>query len=190
MAKNVLGWFMGCASVLLGACGGSDSADNGDAGAGDAALSADSELPDTSMTSLAGSLGALGDVREIVSSLFIVNSGETLVYLSSAELSCEVLMREGGRWLPSLPVGSQVLEIVVKGTPKLGVVQVDHVEINYAPGGKSSSYEKGAHSGEVTFTVSRPGEIMEGVVHATYTSPQAEVMGTFHAEFCPGGQEY
>jgi hypothetical protein len=175
--------------LLLGACGsdtkGSD-ADPADAGAEDD----DAETPDTSVTDLTGVLGALGDVQPIVSSFVISNSGETLIYLSSATLTCDVLMKEGGRWLPTLETGTQVVEIVVKGTPKLGTVSVDHVEINYAPGGKSSSYEKNAHAGQVTFTMSKVNGPVEGTVSATYTNPKGNVEGTFHAEFCPGGQEY
>jgi hypothetical protein len=140
-------------------------------------------------TSLTGMLGALGAVQPTVSGFVISNSGETLVYLTSAPLTCAQL--KVSRWLGSFTAGAQVVEIVIKGAPKVGTavnVGVFGGEVNYAAGGKSSAYEQVASSGSITFTKSEPMGVVEGTVTATY--PMGSVMGTFHAEFCAGGQGY
>jgi hypothetical protein len=142
-----------------------------------------------SATSLTGTLGSLGAVQPTVSSLVISNSGETLIYLSSAPIDCEMLTMS--RWLGSTPSGSQVVEIVVPSSQARGTVSVEEdAEVNYAPGGMSSAYEKAAASGSVTFTTSVPNGLVEGSVTATYSNPTGNVSGTFHAEFCAGGQGY
>ena len=176
------GLLLGCGSDSGG--GASDQAtDAGESGGG--GEDGGEEIGETSLT---GTLGALGDVQSTVASFVISNSGETLVYLSSKPLTCELLMVEGGRWLPKLEGGGQVVEIVVKGAPKLGRVGVGPAEVNYAPTGMSSSHETGARSGSVTFTKSEPMGVVEGHVDATYAS--GNLTGVFHAEFCPGGQQY
>jgi hypothetical protein len=95
------------------------------------------------------------------------------------------------RWLGSFTADAQVVEIVIKGAPKVGTaVNVGLLggEVNYAAGGKSSAYEVSAMSGSITFTKSEPMGVVEGTVMATYA--MGSVMGTFHAEFCAGGQGY
>lgn len=137
-------------------------------------------------TSLSGTLGTLGTVQPTVSSLMISNSGETLLYLSSAPLTCDQI--KASRWLGSVTKGSQIVEIVIKGAPVVGDVAVPPGEVNYAQGGKSSSYEVGADSGKITFTKADAAAV-EGTVTATYGGGGA-VHGTFHADFCAGGQGY
>jgi hypothetical protein len=175
--------------LLAGACNtNSDtSADHADAGS---SLDPNGEAPDTSTTDLSGTLGALGEMQPTLSSFVISNSGETLIYLSSQEIDCALLMKEGGKWLASLEPSAQVIEIVVRGTPKLGTIMVGMVEVNYAGGGKSSAYEKNARSGSVTFTLSELNGPVEGVVEAGFTNPIGDISGSFHAEFCKGGQQY
>ena len=165
-----------------------DAGGSGEAGADAGAPAGDGGGPSTQLT---GMLGTLGAVKPTVSSFVITNSGETLIYLSSAPITCEMLMAEGGRWLQKVASGAQVIEIVVKGTPSVGApvnVGLFGGEVNYAPGGMSSAYETGATSGSITFTKSEPMGVVEGSVTAQY--PSGSVMGTFHAEFCPGGQQY
>ena len=121
----------------------------------------------------------------------ISNSGETLIYMSSAPLTCAQIMVS--RWLGSVASGAQVVEIVVPSTKMTGTVPVaafGSAEVNYAPGGMSSSYEKNAASGSVTFTSCVASGPCDGTVTATYANPTGNVMGTFHAEFCAGGQGY
>jgi hypothetical protein len=139
----------------------------------------------TGGTSLSGTLGELGAVQPIVASLWIQNSGETLIYMSTAPITCDQL--KTSRWLGGTAKGSQVVEIVIKGAPKVADYPVPPGEVNYAAGGKSSSYEVNADSGKITFTKA-DATTVEGTVTATYAS--GNVSGTFHAEFCAGGQGY
>jgi len=140
-------------------------------------------------TSFSGTLGALGPALPTVGSVMIFNSGETLLYFSSAPLSCADVAES--RWLGKQPVGSQVVEIVVKGVPKVQTYTVGPAEVNYAPGGKSSSYEKSASSGSITFTTASAAGPVEGTVTATTSgSPTSNLSGSFHAELCVGGQQY
>jgi hypothetical protein len=139
-------------------------------------------------TSLTGTLGDLGAIKPIVSSLVILNSGERLVYMNTAPITCDTLSTS--RWLGSTPTDSQVIEIVVKSSVTTGTIAVGKAEVNYAKGGRSSSYEVNAASGSVTFTINDQMGVAEGTVDATYDSPAGSVKGTFHAEFCDGGQGY
>ena len=136
-------------------------------------------------TALTGTLGTLGAVKPTVSSIWITNSGETLIYLSSATLTCAQV--KVSRWLGAYTSGAQVVELIVSGTPKLGDTLVPPGEANYAAGGKSSAYEVVADSGKLTFT-RVDAAVLEGKVTATY--PSGNLSGTFHAEFCPSGQGY
>jgi hypothetical protein len=139
-------------------------------------------------TSLSGTLGDLGAIKPIVSSLVILNSGERLVYMSTAPITCDTLSTS--RWLGSTPADAQVVEIVVKTSVTTGTIPVGKAEVNYAKGGRSSAYEENAASGSVTFTINDQMGVAEGSVDATYDSPAGNVKGTFHAEFCDGGQGY
>ena len=78
------------------------------------------------------------------------------------------------------------MEIVIKGPPKVGKIAG---EVNFAEGGKTSAGETTADTGSITFTKADPMGIVEGTVSATYADG-SEIMGTFHAEFCAGGQGY
>ena len=139
---------------------------------------------------MTGTLGTLGMVKPIVNSWVISNSGETLIYMSTAPLTCMQMQTMGAPWLSSVMAGAQVIEIVVKGTPtaKTYPVGILQGEVNYAAGGRSSSYEVNAQSGSITFTKAMANGPVEGTVMATYAS--GNLMGTFHAEFCPMGSQY
>jgi hypothetical protein len=83
----------------------------------------------TGATKLTGTLGALGAIQPIVSSKVISNSGETLIYMTTAPLTCEEL--KVSRWLGAFAAGAQVVEIVVSGPAKLGPAKSP--EVNYLP---------------------------------------------------------
>ena len=141
-------------------------------------------------TTLTGTLGTLGAVKPIVNSWVISNSGETLIYMSTAMLTCEMMQTMGTPWLSKVAMGAQVIEIVVKGAPTVKTYTVGPLqgEVNYAQGGRSSSYEVNATSGSITFTKAMAMGPVEGTVMATYAS--GNVMGTFHAEFCANASQY
>ncbi|MDB4971789.1 MAG: hypothetical protein JWN48_130 [Myxococcaceae bacterium] len=137
-------------------------------------------------TSLTGSLGTSGAIQPIVSSVVISNSGETLIYLTTAPLTCEQV--KVSPWLRTFTSGAQVVEIVVKGPAKVGVAK--DPEVNWAIGGKSDHSEQPAQTASVTFTKSEAMGVVEGTVMATYDKPTGNLSGSFHAEFCPDGQDY
>ena len=178
----------GCSSSSTTPATGSDGTDvHADAGPGSDVTGNDSGTASATGggTALTGTLGTLGAVQPTLSSLWISNSGETLIYMSSATITCDQL--KVSRWLGSTTVGSQVVEIVIKGAPKVGDFPVPPGEVNFATGGKSSSYETGADSGKIAFTKA-DAQVVEGTVTATYGSKS--ISGAFHAEFCANGQGY
>ena len=140
-------------------------------------------------TMLSGQLGELGELEPTVSSLVIENSGEVLIYLSSAPLTCPQIMVS--RWLGSVQAGAQVVELVVPTELAVDTTPVEQggAEVNYALGGRSSAYEKSAMAGHVTFTKSLPGTV-EGTFTATFADAADSVKGSFQAEYCKGGQGY
>jgi hypothetical protein len=140
--------------------------------------------------SLTGTLGALGPVQPVLSGWATTNGLETLIYLSTAPLTCAQMMMMGTKWLSSLPPGSQVIEIVIRGTATVGTVPVGFLqgEVNYAEGSKSSSYEVTATGGSINITKAVAKSVFEGTIMATYA--MGSVMGTFHADWCQGGSEY
>jgi hypothetical protein len=177
----------GAAGAAGSGAAGSGAAGSGGDGAGGSAAGAGGGS--SSGTTLTGTLGALGAVKPTVSSLVISNSGETLIYMSSAPITCQML--QVSRWLGSAQAGSQVVEIVIKGAPKVGETVTDATdgEVNYAAGGKSSSYEVNAKTDTITFTKAEAKGVVEGTVAATYDDGST-ISGSFHAEFCDMGQGF
>ncbi len=141
---------------------------------------------DHSTTNVAGTLGDLGPAQPMVSSLMIENSGETLVYLSTTQLSCNGLTIS--RWLGQTPPEAQVIEVVLHGTAAVSTFDVPPNEVNYAKGGRSSAFEVVADSGQLNVVTARPGELVEGDFDVFFGAD--EVTGSFHATFCDGGQGY
>lgn len=139
---------------------------------------------------LSGTLGALGAVKPVMAGWATTNGLETLIYLSSSPLTCAMMMTRGVKWLSSLPAGTQVIEIVVRGTAMVGTTMVGPLqgEVNYAEGSKSSSTEVVAASGSIMFSKAEAKKVFEGTLMATY--PQGMLMGKFHADWCEGGTEY
>ncbi len=162
--------------IALGAsaCGGSSS-------------TPDAPVASGSGTTISGTLGDLGAAQPTVSSLMIANSGETLIYLSSGPITCDELMVS--RWLGGTMAGTQVVELVFHGTPALGDIQVPPGEVNYAPGGMSSSHEVSADSGKITFTEATANTSAAGTFTGTYGGSDT-ITGSFHATFCAGGQGF
>ena len=162
----------------------------GSLGLAAACSSTDTVPPDigpVASTALTGTLGSLGAVLPTVSSLMISNSGETLVYLSSAALTCDQL--KVSRWLGGATANSQVIELIVSGAPTTTKVYgVPPGEVNFAQGGKSSATETSADSGSISFSRAEAAGDVEGSVTAKYGSTQ--ISGVFHATFCTGGQGY
>jgi predicted anti-sigma-YlaC factor YlaD len=121
-------------------------------------------------------------------SQMITYSGETIIYLSSATLTCAQM--QTSRWLGSAVAGSQVVEVIIKGDPVVGTsYPVPPGEVNYAIGGKSSATEVTASSGTIKYTLVNLQKTVEGTVTATSTDGST-ISGTFHAEYCVNGQEY
>lgn len=141
---------------------------------------------DPTGTTISGTLGSLGPVQKTVSSFVISNSGETLIYLGSDTLTCDELTVS--RWLGMTKAGTQVVELVFKGDPKVGDIQVPPGEVNFAPGGMSSAHETGADSGVISLTTAEVHGNVAGTFDATYGSDS--IAGTFHATFCANGQGY
>lgn len=179
----------GGAAPLAGAGGMSAGAGGAASGAG-AAAGAGGGSGSATGNDLTGMLGALGPVQPVVNGWATTNGLETLIYLSTAPLTCAQMMTKGVRWLSTLPAKSQVIEIVVRGTAMVGTTQVGTLqgEINYAEGSKSSSTETVAKSGSITFTKAEAKKLFEGTLMATYAN--GSLMGKFHAEWCEGGSEY
>ena len=174
--------------ATMSAGGSSGSGNGGTAAAGAAGTTGGGGASNGSM--ITGTIGTLGAVKPIVSAWVISNSGETLIYLSTAPLTCMMMQTMGAGWLPTLPAGSQVIEIVVKGAPMVKTYPVGLLqgEVNYAPGGKSSAYETNATGGSITFTSAMANGPVAGSVMATYA--MGSIMGTFQANFCAMGSQY
>lgn len=181
---------MGGSKAGSGGSAGSAGAAGSTAGSGGSAGSAGSGMPMDNGSNLTGTLGALGAVKPVVNGWATTNGLETLIYLTSAPLTCAQMMTMGVKWLPGLPAGTQVIEIVVRGTAMVGTTQVGlfQGEVNYAEGSKSSSYEVVGSSGSIMFTKAEDKKVYEGMIMATF--PMGMVSGTFHADWCEGGTEY
>lgn len=175
----------GSAGSMAAGSGGSMAAGSGGSGgsAGSMAMMGNS-------SNLTGTLGALGAVKPVINGWATTNGLETLIYLSSSPLTCAQMMTMGTPWLRMLPAGTQVIEIVVRGSAMVGTTNVGFLagEVNYAEGSKSSSNEVNATGGSIMFTKVEDKKVYEGMVMATY--PMGMLSGTFHADWCEGGAEY
>ena len=175
----------GCTSSPTGTATGSTvGGDPRDAGASDATTAIDASAIGTK---LSGNLGALGAVKPTVSSLWISTLGETLVYFSSAQLTCDQVKKL--RWLGTVTAGAQVVELVRAGAPMVGTTAVPPATVSYAEGGKASSSEVGATGGSITFTKAEANGAIEGTFTASFDGGDT-LEGTFHAAFCAGGQDF
>ena len=165
----------------------------GSGGSGTTAAAGSTAPPATGGSSITGKLGALGDVKPIMNGYATTNGLETLIYLSSAPLTCAQMMTQGQKWLAKLPAASQVIEIVVgqpasvKMYPIGSPASLGGGEVNYAEGSKSSSTEVTGRTGTVNITMAMAKGVHEGKIDV---SAPFTASGTFHAEWCEGGTEY
>ena len=118
--------------------------------------------------------------------------GGPFIYLFSGPITCAQISAKSG-WLPTIPAGTQVLELLV-GTTMTGTpVTVDangagagRLEANYATGMQLG--EHGAKAGStVTLTSYKAGMSVEGTVDLQF--PVGSAKGSFHADYCAAGQE-
>jgi hypothetical protein len=178
------------ATLVAGSGGASTGAGGSQATAGSGSSAGSGGSASSGSSSLTGTLGALGAVKPVMAGWATTNGNETLVYLSSSPLTCAQMMTMGTKWLASLPAGTQVIEVVIRGTAKVGMVPVQPLqgEVNYAEGSKSSSTEVNASSGSINVTKAESKGVIEGTIDATFA--MGSVKGNFHADWCQGGAEY
>lgn len=115
--------------------------------------------------------------------------GGPFLYLLSSGVTCNAISVTG--WLSDLDANTQVLEMIV-GTTTVGATAeaassagANVSEDNYLFGRPSS--EVRANHGSVTLTAYTKGVAVDGTVSIQFPSGSAD--GTFHAVYCPGGQE-
>jgi hypothetical protein len=186
----------GSAASSAGA-GGSHAGTGASAGSGGASAGAGGSSAGTGgaggsgggTNTISGTLGALGAAKPIMNAWATTNGPETLIYFSSAPLSCADMMTMGVKWLSKLPAGTQVIEVVVPGAASVKTYMIGTLmgEVNYAEGSKSSATEVTGKAGSITFTKAMAKGVHEGSFMVT--SPFM-VTATFHAEWCQGGAEY
>jgi hypothetical protein len=168
---------------------GGSSAGSGGSSAGAGGSSGGAGGSSGGTNTITGMLGALGAAKPIMNAWATTNGPETLIYLSSAPLSCPDMMTMGVKWLSKLPAGTQVIELVVPGTASTKMYNIGPLmgEVNYAEGSKSSATEVTGKAGSLTFTKVMAKGVHEGsfMVTSPFTA-----MATFHAEWCQGGTEY
>ena len=172
---------------------GSGGSGSGASGSGASGSGASGSGAPSNGSNLTGTLGALGAVKPIMNGWATTNGLETLIYLSSAPLTCEMMAQMGVKWLRMLPAGTQVIEIVVMANPSAqtysigGPAAFGAAEVNYAEGSKSSATEVTGSAGSVTLTKTAAMGVMEGTL--SVTAPYM-LSGSFHADWCQGGTEY
>jgi hypothetical protein len=118
------------------------------------------------------------------------SAGGPFVNLLSSAVTCNEISVTG--WLSKIPPETQVLEMIV-GTTTVGAssptasgASGNVAEVNYLFG-RASSEQRAKSGGNVTLTA-YVGEVsLDGTVNVTFSSGTAQ--GTFHAVYCPGGQE-
>ncbi|CAN5872178.1 hypothetical protein BH11MYX3_BH11MYX3_10930 [soil metagenome] len=117
------------------------------------------------------------------------SAGGPFVNLFSTAVTCNDISVTG--WLSNIPPETQVLELII-GTTKVGAsnpaasgASANHAEVNYLFGHPGA--EQRAGGGSVTLTTYTTDVAVDGTVNVTFSSGSAE--GTFHAVYCPGGQE-
>jgi hypothetical protein len=162
----------------------------GSAGKAGAASSAGAGGSSAGGSSVTGTLGALGPVQPILNAWATTNGPETLIYLTTATLTCADMMTMGVKWLSKLPAGSQVIEIIVPGSPTTKSYTIgfpDRGEVNYAQGSTSSRTEVTGSAGTIMFTNVVSKMVYEGTINVT---APFSAMGMFHAEWCQGGAEF
>ena len=117
------------------------------------------------------------------------SAGGPFVYLLSSAVTCNDISVNG--WLSKIPAATQVLELIIgtvavgTSTPAASAAAANVAEVNYLFGRPSS--EVRASNGDVTITAYASSASVDGTVNVTF--PSGTASGTFHAVYCPGGQE-
>ncbi len=116
-------------------------------------------------------------------------AGGPFINVFSTPVTCNDISVHG--WLSTIPPESQVLELIV-GTTEVGAeaatssgAQAGRAEVNYLFG--HTAGEERANAGSVTLTAYATDVAVDATINVTFPSGSAE--GTFHAVYCPGGQE-
>ena len=117
------------------------------------------------------------------------SNGGPFVYLLSQPVTCNAISVTG--WLTDLEPSTQVLEMIVGtktvGTPeKAAAAAAANVSENNYLFGRVST-EVRANTGSVTLTAYMKDVAVDGTVSVQFPAGAAD--GTFHAVYCPGGQE-
>lgn len=115
--------------------------------------------------------------------------GGPFVYLLSQAVTCNAISVAG--WLSNLDASTQALEMIV-GTTTVGAAAESSAnaganisENNYLFGRVAPEIR--ATSGSVTLTAYTKDVAVDGTVSIQF--PAGSAAGTFHAVYCPGGQE-
>lgn len=116
-------------------------------------------------------------------------AGGPFINLLSTPMTCNDVSVTG--WLSTIPEETQVLELIIGTTtagstvPTADAAAANVAEVNYLFGRPSA--EVRADSGSVTLTAYVDDMSVDGSF--TVTFPSGSAQGTFHAVYCPGGQE-
>jgi hypothetical protein len=173
----------------------------GSATTGGASGSADAGAPDgaaAASNSLAGTYGNMA-IKPIVSAFWLgkpanleEGAGGPFVVLLSAPVTCAELSKSRG-WIATIPAGTQVMELII-GTTEVGKelsekdgAGAGKFEVNYMFGANKLMEYKGA-SGTLSLTAYTPGKAVDGMLDVKFVTGSS-AKGTFHAEWCPEGQE-
>lgn len=170
-----------------------------------AACSSSSSAPAPVSNGDAGGLGGAGSItgsygadaiKPILAAYWVgmpgspaESGGGPFIYLFSTPVSCDDLSKASG-WAPSLPAGTQALEMIVGVTttgtaaPAAPHAAANVAEVNYF--GQTST-ESRATAGNVTLTAYMKDASVDGTIDVTF--PAGNAKGTFHATWCPGGHE-
>jgi hypothetical protein len=116
-------------------------------------------------------------------------AGGPFLNLLSTAVTCNELSVTG--WLSTIPPETQVLELIIgtttsgTTTPAAASAAANVAEVNYLFGRVSD--ESRAESGSVTLGTYTASASVDGTVDVTF--PSGTASGSFHAVYCPGGQE-
>ncbi|CAN5833462.1 hypothetical protein BH11MYX2_BH11MYX2_24590 [soil metagenome] len=116
-------------------------------------------------------------------------AGGPFVNVFSSAVTCNDISVSG--WLSTIPQDTQVLELII-GTTTVGLsaraassAGANVAEVNYLFGRPSG--EERANGGSVKLTAYEREASVDAMVDVTFSSGSST--GTFHAVYCPGGQE-
>lgn len=172
----------GGGSVDAGAGSSGSDGGNADAAAGGGGIA------------ITGSFTGMTPIPPLVTGLWIgkpknpaESGGGPFVYLFTAGVTCQDISHGNG-WLATIPKTVQGMEMII-GTTKegmsvpVGTSGVNKAEANYFLAGS----EHNSKSGTVTVTTYKLNTYVEGTLDVMF--PFGSVKGTFHADWCPTGDE-